>query len=119
MLAFAKAAAGCSQVMPVEVETQGIDITAYAFGTHDKPRNVVIINRDRTRHATISLRETSIIRASALRLVAPSPENTSDVTFGGAAVDAEGKWTVKSTELIQGGMVSVPPISAVVVRSTD
>ena len=119
MLAFAKAAAGCSQMMPVEVETQGVDVTAYALGTHDKPRSAVVINRDRTRHATISLRETSIVRASALRLVAPSPESTSDVTFGGAAVDAEGKWTVKSTELIQGGMVSVPPMSAVVVRSSD
>jgi hypothetical protein len=119
MLAFAKAAAGCFQAMPVEVETQGIDVTAYALGTHDKLRSAVVINRNRTRHATISLRETSIVRASILRLVAPSPENKSDVTFGGAAVDAEGRWTAKSTELIQRGTVSVPPMSAVVVRSAD
>jgi hypothetical protein len=104
MLAFAKAAAGCSQVMPVEVETQGIDLTAYALGSHDKPRNAIIINRDRTRYGTISLRETGIVRASALRLVAPSPESTSDITFGGAAVDAEGEWTAKTTEIIQSAM---------------
>jgi hypothetical protein len=119
MLAFTKAAAGCSQVMPVEAWTQNIDVTAYALGTHNKPRSTVVINRSRTRNATISLRETGIVRASALRLAAPSPESTNDITFGGVGVDAEGKWTAKSTEFIRSGMVSVPPMSAVVIRSGD
>jgi hypothetical protein len=119
MLAFAKAAAGCSQVMPVEVETRGLDVTTYALGTRDKARSAVVINRNRTGRVMISLRETGIARASVLRLVAPSPESKSDITFGGAAVDVEGKWTAKSSEFIQNGTVSVPPMSAVVVRSAD
>jgi hypothetical protein len=117
MLAFAEAAAGCSQLMPLEVDMQGINVTAYALGTHNKPRSVVVINRDRTHHATICFRETGIVRASAIRLVAPSPESTSDITFGGATVDAEGEWSAKSTELIRSGMVSAPPMSALVIRS--
>jgi hypothetical protein len=119
MLAFAKAAEGCSQVMPVEVEAQGIDVTAYALGTHNKPRSVVVINRNRTRHANISLRETGIVRASALSLVAPSPESTGDITLGGAAVDAGGKWTAERTEVVKSGMISAPPMSALVIRSVE
>jgi hypothetical protein len=119
MLAFAKAAEGCSQVIPVEVEAQGIDVTVYALGTRNKPLSVIVINRDRTRDATISLHETGIVRASTLSLVAPSPESTSDITFGGAAVDAEGKWTAKRAEIVQSGMISAPPMSALVIRSAD
>ena len=119
MLAFATAAAGNDEILPVQIDAQGINLTAYALGTAAKPRCVVIVNRDGVHDAQVSLAELGMGNVSALRLLAPSPDSKSNVTFGGAAVDAEGKWSARSREHIRDGKITVSQMSAVVLCPAD
>jgi hypothetical protein len=116
MLAFATAMTGCHQILPLDFEAQGINLTAYALGASGKPRSVVIINRDSAQDAHLSLAEFGTGAATALRMTAPSPESKTDVTFGGAAVTPDGRWKAKTQEHIHDGLVAVPKMSAVVLR---
>jgi hypothetical protein len=70
-------------------------LTAYALGDGGRPRSVVVINRDSAQ---------------------PSPDNKTDVTFGGAAVAPDGRWKAKTEERIRDGSVTLPKMSAVVLR---
>jgi hypothetical protein len=117
MLAFAEARRGCSEVLPAEVDMGGINGTGYILGESGKPRSVVIVNRDRTQNARVSIHTLAMGDVIALRLVAPSPESKSGVTFGGSSVDANGHWTAASKERVRDGMIAVPPMSAVVLRA--
>jgi hypothetical protein len=116
MLAFATAMAGCHQVLPLDFDAQGINLTAYALGDGGKPRSVVIINRDSAQESHLTLAELGTGAVTALRLTAPSPDNKTDVTFGGAAVSADGRWKAKTQERIRNGIVTVPKMSAVVLH---
>jgi hypothetical protein len=58
-------------------------------------------------------------RISILRLIAPSAESKTGVSFGGAAVDETGRWKAMKEEHMQDGMVAVPRMSATVLRSAD
>jgi hypothetical protein len=119
MLAFATARAGCPEIMPVELDTQGLNLTAYALGAGGRARAVVVVNRDSSHDAQISMKELGMGSALALRLLAAAPESKSGLTFGGALVDAEGQWKAKDEERIHDGTLRVPRMSAVVVRSRD
>lgn len=119
MLAFTVAAAGCDQVLPVDVDAQGVNLAAYALGRDGKPLSVVVVNKDMTQDAQVSLAGLGMGSMSALRLVSPSASSTSGATFGGAVVDAEGKWKSKRREMIRNGVVSVPKMSAVVLRRPE
>jgi hypothetical protein len=57
MLAFATAMADCHEVLSMDVDAQGANITAYALGATGKPRSIVIINRDGAHDAMFSLPE--------------------------------------------------------------
>jgi len=119
MLAFATARAGSSEALPVDIDTQGLNLTAYALGAGGKPRALVVVNRDSSRDAQLAIEEMGMGSVQALRLLAPSADSKIGVTFGGASVDAEGQWTAKNEELIHDGVVSVPRMSAIVLRSVD
>jgi hypothetical protein len=119
MLAFATAMDGNHELLPIEIDSQGVNLTAYALGSKGKPLCTVIVNRDSTHDAQVSTVGLGIRSALALRLLAPSPDSKTEVTFGGASVNAEGRWTAKSNEHIRGGKVIVPRMSAAVLRSTD
>lgn len=119
MLAFAEARRGCTQIFPIDVDSQGVNLTAYVLGDGGKARAVVAVNRDTTRDARLSIAELGMSDATALRLLSPSPDSKTGVTFGGASVDAEGRWTAKSREQVHGGGVTVPRMSAVVLLSSD
>lgn len=119
MLAFATAMSGCHQILPIELETEGTNVTAYVLGAGGKPLSVVLVNRDNTRDAHLSIAELGMGSVSALRLTAPAPDSRTDVTFGGAAVDADGQWKAKSQERVRSSSITVPRMSAVVVRSTN
>jgi hypothetical protein len=116
MLAFATAMAGCHQVLPVDFDAQGINLTAYALGDGGRPRSVVVINRDSAQDAHLSLAELGTGAVTALRMTAPSPDSKTDVTFGGAAVAPDGRWKAKPQEHIRDGTVTLPKMSAVVLR---
>jgi hypothetical protein len=113
MLAFAVARAGCQQLLPLEFGTH-LNLTGYVLGSAGKARSVVILNRDRSHDANISFKELKMGTVSALRLVAPSIDSKTDVTFGGASVDAEGHWKAKTREHIHDGKVTVAKMSAAV-----
>lgn len=116
MLAFATAFAGCHQVLPVEIGSESESLTAYVLGAGGKPRSAVIVNRDRTKSVTVSVSELGMDRASVLCLEAPAAESKTDVTFGGSAVDAAGRWKPKSEKRVHGGKVTIPRMSAAMVR---
>ena len=115
MLAFASAIAGASNVFAVEPFGSGTELAAYALGSGGRVRSVVLVNKSLDRSATVSLGELGLRGASAMRLAGPSLDSKTGVTFGGAAVDADGEWTEAKAEPVTGN-VPVPPGSAVVIR---
>jgi hypothetical protein len=119
MLAFATAHAENDELLPVEIESAGINLTAYVLGSGGKPRSIVIVNRDRDKDADVSFSELRMGDVFALRLVAPSLESASGVTFGGAAVDPDGRWSATTVERVRNGYVEIPHMSAVVLCSSD
>ncbi|MGB6744333.1 MAG: glycosyl hydrolase family 79 C-terminal domain-containing protein, partial [Terracidiphilus sp.] len=117
MLAFAAAFAGCHQLLPLETGGTTDTLAAYVLGTGSKPRSAVIVNTDRISDAHVSLAGLGMDRAVVLRLLAPIPESKTDVTFGGAQVNAAGQWSGKSKERLHGAVVEIPRMSAAVIRS--
>jgi hypothetical protein len=117
MLAFSIANRGCTEAMMVEVPESTNNITAYALGKSGKVRSAVLINRGES-DARVSVAGLGLNhRLTAMRLLAPSGDSKTDVTFAGASVDADGKWTPARTEHVLGTDVPVPKMTAVVVRS--
>jgi hypothetical protein len=119
MLAFATALAGRPQVLPVDIDARGVNLTAYVLGSDGKAGSAVIVNRDSSSDAHLSIAELGLGHVVALRLLAPSPDSTSGVTFGGAAVTPEGQWKARNEEHLRDGRLTVPRMSAVVLRSID
>ena len=62
------------------------------------------------------LAELSTGAVTTPRMTAPSPDNKTDVTFGGATVAPDGRWKAKTQERIRDGNVTLPKMSAVVLR---
>ncbi len=116
MLAFAKAFAGCDQMLPLSGFDARQGVSAYAFGAAGKPRSVVIVNMT-PRETRASVSALGMEHASVLRLTAPAADSRSGVTFGGAAVDTNGRWTAQARETIHRGQILTPPMSAVVIRA--
>jgi hypothetical protein len=117
MLSFDAALADCSEMLPIDVDTRGMNVTVYVLGESGRPRSVVVVNKDSSRDAHFSIKEL-MGDVYALRLLAPSEQSRAGLTFGGSQVDAEGRWTVRTKEHIADGNVIVPRMSAVVLRST-
>jgi hypothetical protein len=116
MLAFAKSAEACSRIFPLHMTAQDANVTAYALGSHSAVTSVVIVNRERTGEVSVDLSAMKLQHAQVLRLTGPSFDSTTGVTFAGAAVNAEGRWTAAATESLHGETIIVPTMSAVVVR---
>jgi hypothetical protein len=119
MLAFAVARRGCTHVLSADAHLSGINATVYVLGRSGQPRSVVIVNRNRSHEALVSLRDLPINEASVLRLIAPSAESTDQVSFGGSPVDADGHWAAAATEEVRRGILRVPAMSAVVASSSQ
>jgi hypothetical protein len=117
MLAFSIARAGCQELLPIDIDTQRVNLTGYVLGSAGKPRSLVVVNRDRSQDAHLSFTELKMGTVSALRLSAPSPDSKDQVTLGGASVDTEGRWKAKTREHIHDGRVTIPKMSAAVLQS--
>ena len=117
MLAFSKAMAGCNEILPLDLDQRGANVTVYILAATGKLRSVVVINRDDVRDASLSLQQLGLKHVSVLRLCSPAPESTVGVTLGGAAVEPNGDWQIKSHERDQGGIITIPHMSAVVLRT--
>ncbi len=115
MLAFAQASSGCHQMLPLKPDNFGEGVSAYAFGADGKPRSAIIVNRSKA-SVRVSVGDLGIEHASVLRLTAPSPESKTEVSFGGAAVDSDGRWKAKSNDRLHDASIVVPAMNAVVLR---
>ncbi len=118
MLAFTKAMAGCDEVLPLDLDEQGANVTVYLLGATGMLRSVVVINRDSALDASLSLSQLGLKDVSVLRLSSPAPDSTVRVTLGGAAVEPDGDWKIHTHERSQGGVIHIPHMSAVVLRIT-
>ncbi len=114
MLAYASATRGWTELFPVDVPASSPGLTAYALGNVGTVHSIVLVNRGDS-DARVSLAALGLNRRlDAKRLRAPYGSSTSGVTFAGAAVNADGKWSPGTTEQINGPNVIVPKLSAVV-----
>ncbi|MGC2636901.1 MAG: glycosyl hydrolase family 79 C-terminal domain-containing protein [Acidobacteriaceae bacterium] len=119
MLAFAWAGKGCTQVLPVDVDLRAMNVSAWGLGASGKPRSVVVVNRERSQEVRVGLRGLAMGKATVLRLTAPAPESTSGATFGGSPIGPDGHWSPSSKEEPRGEILTVPPLSAAVVRAME
>jgi len=114
MLFFSRAAQG--KLVATETKTDAKLVAHSVLGADGKLR-VTLVNKDLTKPVVASIAVGGkFAKGQALRLTAPSVDATSDVTFAGAAVNADGTWTPKTTEALalSAGTASVtlPPASA-------
>lgn len=114
MLFFSRAAQG--RLVASECKTDANFITHSVLGADGKLR-VTLVNKDLTKTVAASISSgAKFTKGQALRLTAPAVDATNGVTFGGAAVNADGTWAPKTTEglTLSAGQttVTLPPASA-------
>ncbi|HEY1891909.1 MAG TPA: hypothetical protein VGG63_15995 [Steroidobacteraceae bacterium] len=118
MLLFAVVGAG--RLVATEM-AGGLDdsVAAYCLKTPDGDLRLVVLNRSLAMDTTLTVAAPGLRAASILRLIAPRPDDTTDVTFGGSVVGNEGGWTPTVAERLEarGGSVtlSMPRASAALV----
>jgi hypothetical protein len=93
MLAFSMA--GHGDLVATDVEKSGVNVTAYATKPSVGIVWVTIINKDLTSDAKVTIPlPPGFKHANEYQLTAPSVTSQSDITLGGASVDADGRWRV-------------------------
>ncbi len=117
MLAFAVALRGSSQILPIDFDASGLNLTVYACGHDGVPHAIILINRDTTRDAHISLAKLEMGKLIAFRLVSDAIGDRNRVTLGGSSVDTEGRWSPERPELVSDSLVMVPRMTAAVILS--
>ena len=115
MLAFKEAGRG--RVLPTHVKCAA-NVTAHATLGADGKVRILLTNKDLSRSVVANL-ATGRTQGSVVRLLAPSSDAKTGITFAGAAADAAGKWTAKASEPIGGSgnavTLALPAGSAAVV----
>ena len=120
MLAFAQVQRG--ERVAINYEAAGLNLTAYAVLNGRKRLSIVVINKDASRGAGVTIgAEEHFVRANVLRLTGPSLESKDGVMLGGAPVAANGDWKARTVEplRIKGGQceIHVPAASAAIVKT--
>jgi hypothetical protein len=87
----------------------------YVLGAGGKPRSAVAVNMT-TVDRRVSVARLGMKRASVFRLTAPAADSKSGVTFGGAAVDSNGRWKATDREAVRDASILVPGMSGAVIR---
>jgi hypothetical protein len=118
MLFFHHAARG--RLVPVDVAAGGVNVAAHAALADDGTLRVALVNKDLTRPFQARIAPgRGYARAEALRLAGPRLDATDGMTFGGAAVAADGSWAPEAVEpVFRSGAafsVSLPVAHAVLV----
>ena len=120
MLLYAQAASG-SLLTVTPAIADSLNCTAHAVLRSDGAIQVILINKDETKNAFVTV---SAGRhpgsATALRLAGPAIDSTSGITLGGAGVDAGGSWLasapVENAAITDNGCtIRVPAASAALV----
>jgi hypothetical protein len=108
MLLFAVAGAGRLVMTELAGRTDGA-LAAYCLKTSDGTLKLVLLNKSLDRDAALVVAAPGVKSASVLRLIAPRPDDTTDVTFGGAVVGNDGAWmpTVAESLVVRRGEVTL------------
>lgn len=117
MLAFATAAKGNNQMIPINIDAPDESFTAYALGTNAKIRSFIAINRSRFQEAHLDTRGLGMKESSLLCLRAPSFDSKGAITLGDESVDAKGDWKPRSRDRVMQSTLSVPAMSAALLIS--
>jgi hypothetical protein len=116
MLAFARGAAG--ELIDSRLRASNLSLAAYATLKHCKQLCITLINKEPVLDVSVTIEPVFPFRnASVLRLLAPSLESSSNVTFGGVMVKSDGTWRGVGERIqAQDGkcIVSLPAASAAV-----
>lgn len=99
MLLFATADAG-RLVMADMDGAADESVAAYALEARDGRLKVVVLNKSLDADVTLTINAGDAKEASVMRLIAPRPDDTTDVTFGGSVVGNDGAWASPITETL-------------------
>jgi hypothetical protein len=115
MLAFKEA--GHGRVLPTNVKCAA-NVTAHATLGADGKVRVLLTNKDLNKSISAHL-ATGRTKGSVMRLLAPTSDAKSGITFAGSSTGADGKWAAKASETVSGTgadvTISLPAGSAAVV----
>ena len=116
LLAFAAGAKG--EQLSLVLDAGGVNLTAYATRSGSAVA-LTVINKDMSRDASVTVTGVAAKQAQMMRLTAPSLTAATGITLGGAAVEANGKWSGGKSEPVKlaGGkaMLDLPAGSAALV----
>ncbi len=98
---FLFAAAGASRLVATQMDDAADElIAAYGLRTGSGALRVVVLNKSLDADVTLSIDASGASKASVMRLVAPRPDDTTDLTFGGSVVGNDGDWKPAAEETI-------------------
>jgi hypothetical protein len=91
---------GGAQLLPLTLQTCGIQLTAYA-GVRGNSRLLAVFNKDTTRDADVHITlDAAASRARVWRLRGDSIEDVHGVSLAGAQVDGDGNWSPRTEETL-------------------
>jgi len=97
MLLFAAAGPGRLVTTQMDGAADG-SLAAYGIRSREGALKVIVLNKSLDADVTLTIDASGVHGASVLRLVAPRPDDTTDVTFGGSVVGNDGAWAPAVTE---------------------
>lgn len=108
MLLFAAAGAGRLVMTELDGVTDG-SLTAFGLKSRDGALKAVVLNRNLDADVTLAVDAPGLRMTSVMRLLAPRPDDRTDVTFGGSVVGNDGAWmpAVTQTRAARQGVVTL------------
>jgi hypothetical protein len=99
MLLFA--AAGTGRLVATGLDgTADESVTAFGLKSRDGALKAVVLNKNLDAEVTLAVDAPGARAASVMRLLAPRPDDRTDVTFGGTVVGNDGSWMPAVTETL-------------------
>lgn len=114
MLAFALATAESMDILPVELETGGLNVTAYVLARGGWPVAATLINKTRDQGVRISLRSLNLREAVVTRLAGRALDSGEGITLGGACVSREGRWASQRDSPLRDDVLLAPASAALI-----
>jgi len=119
------AEAGTGRLMDVRINSLNRGLRAYALQTPEGGINLAIINQGQAQATDVRIGVVGrkLVNGGVLRLAAPTLFATSQVSFGAAQADSEGKLALREEPLAldpanHTGLVTVTAAGAVLIRLT-
>jgi uncharacterized protein (TIGR03437 family) len=116
-------AAARGRIVPLDVSANGVNLTAYGALDNDGTLRVMVINKDLTQDAAVTITPGAFTTSLAMRLAAPAVDSTAGITLGAGAVQSDGSWLpvqLESALLARGAFnTTVPAASAMLVSFGD